>query len=86
MFPFRRDSNTKIPLISGLDREEGEVGGEVRPHVSAEKPPATIKSPRHKQAAYVKKEGKKRNQRSVGYFGTFWGKYLNPLLSPNREP
>lgn len=30
---------------------------DVRPHVSAEKPPATIQSPRHKQAAAVKKGG-----------------------------
>lgn len=65
--------------------QEEEVG-EARPHVSVEKPPATIKSPRHKQAAYVKKRREKRNQRRVGYFETFWGKYLNPPLSPSREP
>lgn len=53
---------------------------DVRPPVSAENPPATIKSPRHKQAAAVKKR-RKKNQRRVGYFETFWGKYLNPFLA-----
>lgn len=54
---------------------------DVRPRVSAEKPPATIKSPGHKQAAAVKKKRGKKYQRRAGYFETFWGKYLNPFLA-----